>query len=136
MFRMLEVVFRRDPVAAKRFGARQFQITLIISLGVLRLRAAEAGRFSCSEPGILWHCVGHIVHLLARLCRAGLIKLGSGFHNNPYVTAAKAVRCSVGGLSVRQNLRRIALTAAIEVDGSAGTSTSRDKRCADSDRQS
>src|SRR3979490_869091 len=99
MFSVLEVIFRRDPVASQGFGASQFQIALIISLGVLRglCVRAEPGRFSFPEPGVLWHCVGHILHLRARLCRRRL-KFGTGFHKTPYVAAAKAVRHSLEGL--------------------------------------
>src|ERR1700694_5781909 len=71
MFSVLEVIFRRDPVATQGFGAGQFQITLIISLGVLCVRA-EPGRFSFPEPGVSWHCVGHILHLGRGCAAAGL----------------------------------------------------------------
>src|SRR3979490_3429834 len=106
MFSVLEVIFRRDPVASQGFGASQFQIALIISLGVLRglCVRAEPGRFSFPEPGVLWHCVGHILHLRARLCRRRL-KFGRGLQRSPYAEAAKAVRRSFGGLSVRYNRR-------------------------------
>ena len=103
MFSMLEVIFRRDPVATQGFGAGQFQITLIISLGVLCVRAAEPGRFSFPEPGVSWHCVGHILHL-GRGCAAAGLSSG-GFHKSSYVAAAKAVRRSLKQLSLRQNRR-------------------------------
>jgi|SRR5258708_6341324 hypothetical protein len=105
MFSVLEVIFRCDPVASQGFGASQFQIALIISLGVLRgLCVAEPGRFSFLEPGVSWHCVGHILHLRARLCRRQL-EFGSSFHKTPYVAAAKAVRRSLEELWVRHDRR-------------------------------
>jgi hypothetical protein len=107
MFSVLEVIFRRDPVAAQGFGAGQLQITLIISLGVLSglcIRAAKPGRFSFLEPGVSRCCVGHILRLLARPCRRWL-KFESGVHGSPYAAAAKAARRSFEGLSVRYNRR-------------------------------
>ncbi len=116
MFSMLEVIFRRYRVATQGFDAGQFQITLIISLGVLRglcVGAAEPGRINFLEPGFSRHCVGHIFRLRARLCRRWL-KFGSVVHGSPCAAAAKPrdvhsrdCRCdTIGG--------RIALAAAIE----------------------
>jgi hypothetical protein len=130
MFSVLEVIFCRDPVAARGFDAGQFQITLIISLGVLCVRATEPGRFSFPEPGVLWHCVGHILHLRARLCCRWL-KFGSGFHKSPYVAAAKAVRRSLEELSMRQN-RRAHARQQSKINGCAGTLNSRDKALSES----
>ncbi len=48
---VLKVILRRNPVAAQRFGASQRQITLVVSLGVLRLGiwAVEPSRFGLSD---------------------------------------------------------------------------------------
>ena len=48
---VLKIILRRNPVAAQGFGTRQRQITLVVSLGVLRLgiRAVESGRFGFAE---------------------------------------------------------------------------------------
>jgi hypothetical protein len=41
---VLKVIFRRDSVAVQGFGTRQFQVTLIISLRILRrLQGVDAG---------------------------------------------------------------------------------------------
>src|SRR3981189_1837544 len=130
MFSVLEVIFRRDPVASQGFGASQFQIALIISLGVLRglCVRAEPGRFSFPEPGVLWHCVGHILHLRARLCRRRL-KFGSGFHKTPSVAAAKAVRRSLEELWVQHDRRGPQQS---KINGCAGTLNSRKKELSES----
>src|ERR1700694_4341365 len=124
MFSMLEVIFRRDPVATQGFGAGQFQITLIISLGVLCCRAAEPGMFSFPEPGVSWHCVGHILHL-GRGCAA------AGLSSEVVFIRVRMSRwrksCDVHWRSCRYDKidGRIALTAAIKIDGCAGTLNSR-----------
>ena len=48
---VLKIILRRNPVAAQGFGTRQRQITLVVSLGVLRLgiRAVKSGRFGFAE---------------------------------------------------------------------------------------
>ena len=48
---VLKVILRRNPVAAQSCGASQRQITLVVSLGVLRLRirAVEPGQFGSAD---------------------------------------------------------------------------------------
>jgi hypothetical protein len=117
MFSVLEVIFRRNPVAAQSFGAGQFHITLILSLGVLRgvcIRAAEPGGFGLLEPGFSRHGVGHILRLRARLCRPWF-NFEGGVHGNPYAAAAKAARRSfVQGMVGALQSTGGSLTAAIK----------------------
>jgi hypothetical protein len=107
MFSVLEVIFRRNRVAAQSFGAGQFHIALIPSLGVLRgvcIRAAEPGGFGFLEPGVSRHGVCHILGLRARLC-GPWFGFEGGIHGNPYAAAARAARRSFKGWSVRYNRR-------------------------------
>jgi hypothetical protein len=76
----------------------------------------------------LWHCVGHILHLRARLCRRRL-KFGSGFHKTPYVAAAKAVRRSLEGAVVQHDRRAPQQS---KINGCAGTLNSRKKELSES----
>ena len=46
---VLKIILRRNPVAAQGFGTRQRQITLVVSLGVLGIRAVESGRFGFAD---------------------------------------------------------------------------------------
>lgn len=86
MFSVLEVAFRRDPVAGERFGAGQRQIMFIISLRVLRapgVGPVESGSLGLPELRSSPYCAVRNFRCLARPCRR-LLEFSGGFHMGPY----------------------------------------------------
>jgi hypothetical protein len=100
MFGVLEVILRRDPVPGQSFGAREGQITFIVSLVVLNIprlgtrvprRFISLGGLGCSRHGVrhnlcIWACL-----------RSRGFKFYIVFHIGPYASG----RCRttlIGGI--------------------------------------
>jgi len=89
VFGVLEVILRRDPVPAQRFGAGEGQIALVTSLRVLKVpHAGQPGRFRSRGLRSSRHCVGHPFCVWAWL-RRRWFRFRNVFHVGPCVAPAK-----------------------------------------------